>query len=90
MRHANDSYTRSQQVRIRRGYIKHGKHGSKDSRQTLSMLKHDQKLHKAKPKHASMMVQRQDVFLGKMEEYKASVLCMQGVNKPTWDRGKTC
>ena len=39
--------------------IKHDKHDSKDPRQTLSMLKHDQKLHKAKPKHASMVVTKQ-------------------------------
>ena len=58
---------------MQRGYTKHGKCESKDPRQTLSMLKHDQKPHKAKPKNASMVVQRQDAFLGKIEEYKASV-----------------
>ena len=58
---------------MQRSYTKNGKHESKDLRQTLSMLKHDQKLHKAKPKYASMVVQRQDAFLGKIEEYKASV-----------------
>ena len=88
--HAKASHTRSQQAKMQRGYTKYGKHDQINTQQSLNMIKHDQKLHKAKPKHASMMVQRQDVFLGKMEEYKASVLCMQGVNKPTWDRGKTC
>ena len=44
-----------------------------DPKQILSMLKYAQKLHKAKPKYASMVVQRQDAFLGKIDEYIASV-----------------
>ena len=68
---------------MQRAYIKHGKHDQIDTQQSLNMLKHDQKLHKAKPKHASMVIQMQDASLGKIEECKASVWCMQGVNKPT-------
>ena len=54
------------------GYTKHDKHDSKDPRQTLSMLKHDQELHKAKPKHAIMVVQMQDACYDNKGDYKAS------------------
>ena len=90
VKHASDPHPQSSQAKMHGGYIKHGKYDQISTKLSLSMAKHDLKLHKAEPKHASMMVQRQYAFLSKIEEYKASVLCMQGVKKPTWDRGKTC
>ena len=81
--HAKDSHTRSQQAKMQRGYTKCGEHDQINTQQSLNMIKHDQKLHKAKPKHASMVIQMQDASLGKIEECKESVWCMQGVDEPT-------
>ena len=51
------------------------------------MAKYERELHEARSKHESMVVKWHDTLLGKIREYKASVLCMQRGNKPTWDRG---
>ena len=75
---------------MRSNYINHAKQVQISGQQTLYKTKYGQELHKAKPKHESIVTKSHDTFLGKMRGYKASVLSMRGAIKPTWDRGKTC